>query len=111
MAAWSFAPVAALGAHHAVRQKFSFLHQHQFVLAHVDDRTLRAENIWQQADQSYYGWLCLAALLIPVLCCFLQHLGLPWWWRTLVGIIVCAPALWYAKVALQIFGKVIAPVV
>lgn len=106
-AAWSFAPIAAMGAHHAVRQKFSFLHQHQFVIANVDGRTLRAENIWQQTDQHYYGLLCLAAVLIPVVCCFVQHLGLRGWWRALIGLTVCAPVLWYTSIALYLFGKVI----
>jgi len=108
MAAWSFVPVATLGFHHAVRLKFLFLQQHQLVLANIDARYLRAENIWKLGEQRY-GLLCLAAVLIPVLCCFIQDLGLRWWWRALIGSAICAPAFWYASVVLYLFGKLTAP--
>lgn len=106
MAAWSFAPAAALAAHQAVRLKFSFLQQHQFVIANLDDRTLWAENLWNLVEQRY-GFLCIAAVLIPAVCSLVQHLCLRWWWRALIGIAICSPALWYVIVALQLSGKLI----
>jgi hypothetical protein len=106
MAAWSFAPVAALGTHHAVRLKFEFLQQHHFIIANVNDRTLSDENLWKFMEPRY-GFLCLAAVLIPATCCFIQHLSLRWWQRSLIGITICAPLLWYTSVALYLFGKVI----
>gem|GEM_PF-3275653 len=106
MAVWALAPVAALGAHQAVRQKVLFLHRYQLVLANADDRTLWTDSIWRLVE-GRYGFLCMAAVLIPVVCSFVLHLGLRGWLRTLIGIVVCAPALWYASVALQLFGKVI----
>lgn len=106
MAAWSFAPAAALAAHQAVRLKFSFLQQHQFVIANLNDRTLWAENLWNLVEQRY-GFLCIAAVLIPAACSLVQHLGLRWWWRALIGITICSPALRYVIVALQLSGKLI----
>jgi hypothetical protein len=47
MAVWALAPVAALGAHQAVRQKVLFLHRYQLVLANADDRTLWTDSIWR----------------------------------------------------------------
>jgi hypothetical protein len=108
MAAWTLAPVAALGAHQGVRMKLLFLQQYHLVIAQSNDRTVQSESLWKMLEQ-HYGWLCGVAFLVPVLCSFVQHLGLRGWWRALIGAAVSAPALWYTWVALQMFGKVTAP--
>ncbi|MFC5453990.1 hypothetical protein [Prosthecobacter fluviatilis] len=109
MAAWAMAPFTALATHHAVRLKIAFLHKHQLLVANAEDRTLWADRCWNWVEQ-HFGWLCVAAVLVPVLCSFVQHLGMRGWWRALVGAAVCAPAFWYAWAVLQIFGKVITPI-
>ncbi|WP_395742537.1 hypothetical protein [Prosthecobacter sp.] len=106
VAAWSFAPVSALAAHHAVRLKFAFLQQHQFAIAYVNDACLRSEHLWKLMEH-HYGWFCFAAFLFPAIGCFIQHLGLRWWWRLLIAFFASIPALAYASMALHLFGKVV----
>ena len=106
MAVWSFVPAFAIASHHAVWLKFVFLQEHHFVVARMDEPTLRTQNLWRQVDQ-HYGWLFIAAVLIPVVCSFVQHLDLRWWWRALIGITLCTPALAYTSLTLQLFGKLI----